>query len=718
MNHPSRPTARLLRCSWRGAPWLACILIGLSSTAGASAQTTRRLVTTAIDDGQTTVLPGNTRPEAVAANDRGAVADDTVFDHMQLLLKRPPEAQAALDRFTDEQVRPGSPDFHHWLTDAQMAARFGPARNDVAAVTNWLQGHGFRVDGLHNAGMIVDFSGTAGRLRQAFHTEMHRLDVRGAAHIANIGDPAIPTALSAVVHGIISLNDFRPDGYVERRTNYTEGNSTYALVPGDLAVIYNLAPLFKAGISGQGQTIAVVEDTDIYEAADWTTFRKAFHLNTYSSGSLTQVNPAGSGGACTNPGVVAGAEGEAILDAEWASAAAPSAQIVIASCADTSTTLGGLIALQNLIGQPSPPALVSVSYGVCEAYTGATENAAFNTVYQQAAAEGISVFVSSGDQLAAVCDRGAQGATHGIAVNGWGSTPYNVSVGGTDFSDYYSGTASTYWKTTNSKTYASAISYIPEIPWNDSCGSVLIATYLGYPNTYGADGFCNSSTGEQAFSEVIGGSGGPSACATGAPSKAGIVSGTCAGYTKPSWQKVFGNPSDGVRDLPDVSLFASQGPWGHYLVFCDSDVADGGAACTGAPSGWSGAGGTSFSSPIMAAIQSLVNQKAGSAQGNPNPVYYALAATEYGNKGSSKCNASLGNKVNKACIFRDVTLGDIDAPCAGGPDCYMPSTPLGALSTSPNSYKPAYATNAGWDFATGIGSVNAANLVSGWPTPQ
>jgi subtilase family serine protease len=215
---------------------------------------------------------------------------------------------------------------------------------------------------------------------------------------------------------------------------------------------------------------------------------------------------------------------------------------------------------------------------------------------------------------------------------------------------------------------------------------------------------------------VAGGSGGPSGCATGAPAKAGVVGGTCAGYAKPTWQTgLFGNPADGVRDIPDVSLFAANGAWDHYYVYCWSDVGQGGTACTGVPSGWAGAGGTSFSSPILAGIQALVQQKTGAAQGNPNVVYYALAATEYGAKGNKPCNSLLGRKVATTCIFYDLTQGDMDVNCTGTVDCYRPSGTNGVLTTSDAAYKPAYGTGTGWDFSTGIGSINAYNLVNAWP---
>jgi subtilase family serine protease len=173
-----------------------------------------------------------------------------------------------------------------------------------------------------------------------------------------------------------------------------------------------------------------------------------------------------------------------------------------------------------------------------------------------------------------------------------------------------------------------------------------------------------------------------------------------------------------VRDIPDVSLFAANGVWGHYYVYCYSNPASGygGAACTGAPSAWSGAGGTSFASPIMAAIQALVNQKTGSAWGNVDPTYYNLAKAEYGSTGNTGCNSSNGNGVSSSCTFYDVTLGDMDVNCTGTHNCYKPSSTHGVLSTSTSSYLPAYGTGTGWDFATGLGTVNAYNLVYNWTT--
>ena len=485
----------------------------------------------------------------------------------------------------------------------------------------------------------------------------------------------------------------------------------------------------RRALRAQGQTIAVIEDSDLYKSSDWNTFRSTFGLTKYTSGSLTAVHPAPASGTnnCRAPGVVAGDDGEAILDAEWASAAAPDAAIEVAACASTRTTFGGLIALQNLVNGKTPPSIVSISYGECEAENGAASNAAFNAIYQQAVAEGISVFVAAGDEGAASCDAGAQGATHGIGVSAWASTPYNVAVGGTDFGDTAAGTNSAYWSSTNSATFASALSYIPEIPWNDSCASGLLAAHFGYSTVYGSAGFCGSSTAKNdGLLEVVAGSGGPSGCATGTPASTGVVGGTCKGYAKPSWQTgVAGIPTDGVRDIPDVSLFAADGLWGHYYVDCWSDIRNGGASCAGAPSTWDGGGGTSFSTPILAGIQALVNQKNGGAQGNPNYVYYKLAApaslsaTRGARRGLHLPQRDAGRYRRKLRRQRRTALARrrVRRPAAAEVHAEALARAVsynGALSTSATSLAPAYKAGAGWNFATGLGSVDAYNLVNNW----
>jgi subtilase family serine protease len=202
------------------------------------------------------------------------------------------------------------------------------------------------------------------------------------------------------------------------------------------------------------------------------------------------------------------------------------------------------------------------------------------------------------------------------------------------------------------------------------------------------------------------------------------VSGTCTGNPKPFYQYLVpGMPMDGLRDQPDVSLFAGNGVWGSFLVECLSDKQQGGTACT--PSNdaiFLGGGGTSFASPAMAGILALIEQFHG-RQGDANFVLYALAAEQFLSPQASGCNASRsdGQLPASNCVFNDITRGDMDIPCGQNSDghfydCHGASASLiGELSTSDSQNEPAYRAGRGYDLATGLGSVNATNLFNVWP---
>jgi subtilase family serine protease len=686
----------------------------------------RRLITEAIDETRL-VRVANDVPRAFnAENDRGAIAADFPLEHLHLQLHRSPAQEVAVQAFIDASHDPKSPEYHKWLSAEAFGTRFGAAASDLSAVQRWLVGHGFRVNFVYPSRMVIDFSGTGGLVKAAFHTEIHRLDLNGAAHIANISDPLIPAALQPVVAGIVSLNDFRSHPKHRARPLYTGtkmcDGPCYLVTPQDLATIYNFNPLFEGAtpITGRGQIIAVVEDSNLYDNRDWTDFRGVFGLSKYKYGSMEIVHPAPGVGrpACADPGdpIVGGSfdDDEATLDAEWASAAAPDARILVATCKTTQTTDGVHLAIENLVNGENPPPIISISYGECEVSMPETLRKAFNYLYQQAVVEGISIFVASGDSGPEDCDSSFKPhKTTGNGVDGWVSTPYDVAVGGTDFGDTYANATTTYWTNSAGTPWGTAKSYIPEIPWNDTCASRLIANSFGFSMTYGSTGFCNSRQGHN-FLQVLGSNGGPSSCAIG-----DAWSGTCKGYAKPAWQSgVIGIPNDNVRDVSDVSLFASDGAiWKHWYIFCYSNPRTYGSPCRGDPGNWAGAGGTSFAAPIVAGIQALINQKmGGAAQGNPNYVYYNLAAKEYGVQGNSSCNSSKGKNIATDCIFNDISLGDIDMDCSDKVNCYKPSGAIGVESASNSAFIPTYPATRGYDFATGIGTVNAANLVNNWPS--
>lgn len=689
---------------------------GRNIAAHAQAASATPLINDAIDELNLVRLAGQTHPLISSATDEGAVADSMRMEHLQLQLQRSPEREAALAAAIREREEPGSANYHHWFTASKLGEEFGPAQQDTETVSRWVSSHGFQVNGVSKNGLTIDISGTAAQVREAFHTEIHSYVKNGKAYIANASEPAIPAALKSVVVGMVSLNNFMPKPALRKPKNsFTfpctgcpdgfDGVPQYDESPADLAVIYNVNPLYelKSPITGKGQTVVVLEDTDI-QPGDVATFRKSFGLSKYK-GTFTQLHP---GSGCADPGTNA-AEGEAALDAEWAGAVAPDAAVVLASCADTATSFGAFTAAQNLLDSVNPPPIMSLSYIGCEADQGPAGNAYINALWQQAAGEGVSVFIAAGDGGAAGCDNfdapAPNYASQGIAANGLGSTPWNLATGGTDFLDTFKNQISEYWNPTNTAAGASAKSYVPEMPWNTTCASTELFEFFGYTDSLT---FCNSSTGSN-FLDVGGGSGAPS-----------II------YAKPYWQKgTVGIPNDGVRDLPDVSLFASNALWQHDILFCMSDVAQGGAPCNytnGTDTLFNSAGGTSFTAPQLASIQALIDQKAGGAQGNPAPIYYSLAKTEFGTSSSpnhsalAACNASKGNAISSSCSFHDITVGNNAVPCYGKVNCYGSSAvDYGVLSTSDVHFNEAYGSKVGWDFTTGLGTINVTNIVNRWP---
>jgi subtilase family serine protease len=728
-----------------GALSLFC-LVSLALACPLWAQEHRRMVTEKIDESRLVTLGGNVTPAAARLeNDRGPVADDVRFDHMLLLLKRDPQIEADLQAHIEAMHNPASPEFHHWLTPLEMGARYGVHPQDMEVVQQWVGSHGFTINQAYKNGLLLDVAGTAKQLRETFHADMHNLVLpNGDKHVASVRDPQIPAALAPVIVGLSSLHDFFPQSRVTKMRPMSfnredsrwephfnvafQGITLNVVAPYDFATIYNLLPLWNQGFTGKGVTIGLVEDSNLANPKDWSTFRKTFGLDGFTQGNFTQVYP-----NCANPGQN-GDEIEAALDVEWASAAAPDANIVLSACGDTKTTAGLDLAILNLL-ETNPPDIISDSYGLCETISGQAEVALNNFEAELATAEGVTFFIAQGDTGADECAPAEKPNYSVLGINSGDNTAsaFAVDVGGTDFmagynSDVNGIPTSKYWAAKNDpKTRASALSYIPEIPWNDSCASKLIYTDPviagGFTQSFGANGFCNSTIGQADFVFDVAGGGGPSTCFTGTPSIPGVVSGTCKGNPKPLFQRgVPGIPNDGLRDQPDLSLFASNGQWGSFYPECLSDTNQGGTTCTADNDAIVlGGGGTSFASPAMAGIQALINQRYG-RQGDANFAYYALAAQQFTQQGVSRCNASQTNGTLPAasCIFNDVTLGDIDVPCGKNKDgnfydCHgAVKKIIGELATSDDEDNPAYPATIGYDLATGLGSVNATNLFRAW----
>ncbi len=672
-------------------------------------------ITQAIDETQLVRLKGNVHPLARAEFDQGIVSDATPMKRMMLVLQRSPEQQAALAQFMDEQLSKDSPNFHKWLTPDQFGKQFGPADADIQTVTAWLTRQGFQDIKVGAGRTAIEFSGNVGQVRNAFHSEIHRFNVNGESRQANVSDPQVPAALMPVVSGIVSLHDFprkslrhivgvftrTADGRVIPQ--FTTSGGSFVVGPADFAKIYNIPP----SLDGTGVNIAIVADSNI-NAQDVIDFQNLFGLPAnFTSQNIVLNGP--------DPGI-SGSEGEADLDVQMASMVAPKA-VVNLVVSESTLTAAGIDLSSFYIIDNNAADVMSLSFGACEAGLGNAGNAFYNSLWEQAAAQGISVMVAAGDPGSAGCDdfNNASVATLGLAISGIASTPFNVAVGGTDFDD--ATTQTSFWNTSANNaavTRESALGYIPEVPWNDSCAATATSATL---NTV-----CVNPT-PSSLLNIVGGSGGPSTCATQ------NSAGTCtAGNPKPSWQNGM-TPADGHRDIPDVSLFASDGPQSQsFYLLCQADGISAGSAPSCAPDStghfsFFGAGGTSASSPAFAGIMALINQSQVNAgkigrQGNANLTLYKIAQTA-----SNSCNSSSRTIPTlpppAGCVFNDVTKGNNSVPCAGNsPNCSSTTSGSnGVLFTTVGTTKtPAFSTTSGYDFATGLGTVNVANLATAWGT--
>ncbi len=447
-------------------------------------------VIAAVDLNRTVVIKGQVHPLAQPQADAGPVDPAMEIGYVTLLLK----PDASLESFLMDLETPSSPNYHGWLTPEQFADRFGFSSTDIAKLTGWLESQGLKVNDVARGRHWITFSGTAERIGRALHTEVHHYLVNGALHFANAGDPSIPEAFESVVGGFLGLSDFTPRSMLIRAPNqpsptgdYTAGANHY-IAPDDFATIYDVARLYNAGINGAGQTLVIAGESDI-NLADIEAFRAMFHLPPNNPQAMLFGSDPGFNGA----------QLEADLDLEWSGAVARNANIIYAY--STSALLAAEYAVDQYLAS-----VISLSFGDCEAYA----SSAYRAVAQQANAQGMTMFASSGDWGAATCDAGnsTPQVTTGPSVSLPASLPEVTAVGGTELNDG----GGIYWARSNGSTGASALSYIPETAWNDTA----VANSL----------------------EAGGG-------------------GASTLFSKPLWQTGAGVPNDNARDLPDISLLAS-----------------------------------------------------------------------------------------------------------------------------------------------------------------
>jgi hypothetical protein len=736
---PTMP--KILRSGRMVCAMLAIMSTTLAFSATAGSRSARSLVTQKIDNNARITLAHNVRPELNAKTDLGPV-EDTMSVQLHLVLQRSPEQQADLTTLIEHQHQASAAEFHKWLTPEQFGERFGASEQDVTRITDWLESRGFTVKSVNHGNSMIDFSGTAGAVREAFHTQLHSLEVNGKRVYANDRDPQIPAALAPVIGGITGLQNIplRPNHTQPARASYdkathtwqrhalpgtpeaaqpefADGQGDYYISPQDYYTIYNVNPVYTAGYKGSGLTVAVIEQSDMAygtvtgttaSGGDVATFRSLFGV----AGTLSmEVLHGGTGAACSDPGVVSGDETEATLDAEWANALAPAAKLLYMSCDGNS---GGVIQSLAAVIDNNLADTMSMSYGNSELnFTSSSDYMELDTLYAQAAAQGESVFVSTGDSGSDVADQNqGQGAVNGLNVSALSASPYVTATGGTDFQDYYDANSggqpqSKYWSNTNSTFYGDATGYVPEMSWNFSCASSMLAEFESQ-DTPAA--FCATNPslggGYSLVLNVVGGSGGFS-----------------THYAVPSYQSGITGYSGTMRAQPDMAMFASPGLWTHGLIYCDSIATN--TSCDSSAD-FAVAGGTSFVAPAMAGIGGLLVNYTGTRQGVLNYALYALAKTQYAtnptgcySNGQTNNTGVTTSVPQSTCIFNDVTTGNNDEGCtAGGTQCFVNSgQTYGVLSTKgASSLVIGYPSTVGYDEVSGVGTLNVNNLLTKWNT--
>jgi hypothetical protein len=691
-------------------------------------------ITRAIDDNVLTTLRGNVHPLANAGSDLGAAPVSQRMNHMQLVLQRSPAQEAALGAFLSAVQQKNSPNYHKWLTPKQFGALYGPSDADIQKLSGWLEGEGFTVNKVANGRTFIDFSGSVDQVQRAFHTSIHNYQANGTGFYANVGNPQIPSALQAVVLGVFHFNNYplkpqyvlgkpgRYDSSVRRivplssssraTPNLTQGDSTNGyflfVTPGDAATIYDTPnSTFNANFSGgtsydgSGVTIGVVGQSAI-DPTIVANYRSVFVGDTKTP-VISNLDGVGD---------VPGDDGESYLDNEISGGLAPGATIHFYT---ESATNGGIFgAAQYAIDTDNTVDILSVSYGSCEFFNTTGGNAATNSLWQQAATQGITVVVSTGDTGSAGCDDPGTSASptpaalYGLQVNGLASTVYDIAVGGTDFEALALGNFGDYASTSSgaaSTFYRTAKGYIPETTWNNST----------FNNGDLKDNVPWDQTPYNVQDNIGAAGGGKSSCVTNTTvdnADGSITPGTCQNfYPKPPWQTGTGVPQDQARDIPDISLLAGNGFYGGLWAFCDNESGTDGSGNAVTLNcalengtfnfNMNGVGGTSTGAPAFSGMMATVVQKTGQRQGAAAPVLY-----------------SLFNSSNGSSIFHDIvangnyTGGNNSVPCQqtqyNTADC-VPSN-----NTSGYLFESGYNTFTGYDLATGLGSVDATQLVNNW----
>lgn len=348
-----------------------------------------------------------------------------------------PRDPSALAAYAHAVSTPGTSAFHHYLTVPEFAERFGPTPAAVQTVESSLRAHGLTPGPLSPNRLSFVLSAPAARLAGAFATAFERYRLAGGAGaFANTVAPALPTAAARLVQNVIGLSSLgrrkpldqvragqlgvrvpaaSPPGIAGPspcQAAVAEGRASGGLTANQLASAYRFTSPYGQGDLGSGATVAVYE-LEPYAASDISAYQSCYGTTARVSNVLVD------GGSGTGFG-----QGEAALDVEDVIGLAPQARIQVYE--GPNTDAGAYDVYSRIVSDDSAQVLAT-AWGICERSFSLSAANAENTLFQEAAVQGQSVFAASGDAGTDDCQNGQP------SVDDPASQPFVTGVGGTSF---------------------------------------------------------------------------------------------------------------------------------------------------------------------------------------------------------------------------------------------------------------------------------------------
>ena len=569
---------------------------------------------------------------------------------LSLELSLASRAPLEMQRLAEAVSTPGSPQYHHYLSVAQFASRFGATPAHVRAVSAALRAAGLRVDPVAANRLSLSVSGTAAEVQHAFATRLDAVRLAdGRRAFSDRGAPTLPAAVAPDVDAIVGLNTLAPPqaGALPDSVRHAVSGPGRDVVTGGpqpcasataaagrlggytadtIQAAYNFSGLYAAGAAGAGETVAVFELEKV-RAADIAAFQRCY--GTHAALSIVNVgHPQNSGD-----------DEESALDVEQIIGLAPAVHLIVYQAQDTDAA--GVADYAKIIAQDRART-ISVSWGACERKVTADGTdfslvRAENKLFEEAALQGQSILSASGDTGSAGCQRDLD--ANGLAVQDPSSQPFATAVGGT-----------TLYTTANGQLglWNPAVTTDPlqESVWNDG-----ILHVSGQP-------------------KIVEGTGGGISALWAMPAYQRHAAAALGVHNADSSGRPCRSSGD-CREVPDVSLNAD--PNFGYVVYVSAS----------GQHGWTVEGGTSAAAPVWAALTADTDSLAscrGASLGFENPSLYRLGATAPGD-------------------LRDITAA---SPVSGRAD-----------NDASNTNGGRFPVTAGYDMTTGLGVPDAAALAGG-----